>query len=86
MKEPWQCLSCFKALKQMLLINLWMDKLSSASQSHTEHGMMDGTTLLYTKMILRGEQPQAQVVVGDADPDEDNNNGPKPGPKAVTAT
>jgi hypothetical protein len=35
-----------------------MDKLSSASRAHTELGMMDGTTLSYTEMILRGEQPQ----------------------------
>ena|SRR5882762_9684332 len=30
-KEPWQHSSHFKALKQMLLTNSWMDKFSSAS-------------------------------------------------------
>jgi hypothetical protein len=69
------------ALKQMLLTNSQMDKLSSASRANTELGMMDGTTSSYTKMILRGEQPQAWAAVGDADHD----NGPKPGLKALSS-
>ena len=41
---------------------------------------MDGTMSSYTKMILRGEQPQA----ADAD-DEDDDNGPEAGPKALSS-
>jgi hypothetical protein len=83
-KEPWRRSSRFKALKQMLLTNLRMDKLSSASRAHTELGMMDGTTSSYTEMILRGEQPQARAA-GDVDDDEDDDNGPEPGPKALSS-
>jgi hypothetical protein len=75
-KEPWQRSSHFKALNQMLLTNSRMDKLSTASRAHTELSMMDGTMSSYTKMILRGEQPQAQAAVGDADNDGNNDNGP----------
>ena len=82
-KEPWWRLSHFRALKQMLLTNSWMDKLSSASRAHTELGMMDGTTSSYTEMILRGEQPQVRATAEDADNDEDDDNGPEPGPKAL---
>jgi hypothetical protein len=84
-KEPWRRSSCFKALKQMLLTNSRMDKLSSASRAHTELSMMDGTTSSYTEMILRGEQPQARAAVGDADNDEDDDSGPEAGPKALSS-
>ena len=60
-----------------------MDKLSSALQAHTELSMMDGTTLSYTKMILKGEQPQVWAAAGDADNGEDNDNSPEPGLKAL---
>jgi hypothetical protein len=60
-----------------------MDKLSSALRAHTELGMMDGTMLSYTKMILKGEQPQVWAVAGDADNGEDDDNGPEPGLKAL---
>ena len=85
MKEPWRRSSRFKALKQMLLTNSRMDKLSSASRAHTELGMMDGTTSSYTEMILRGEQPQVRAAAADAYNDEDNDNSPEPGPKALSS-
>jgi hypothetical protein len=56
--------------------NSRMDKLSTASRAHTELSMMDGTMSSYTKMILRGEQPQAQAAVGDADNDGNDDNSP----------
>jgi hypothetical protein len=55
--------------------------LSLVSPYRTWHG---GTTLSYTEMILKGEQPQVWAVVGDADNGEDDDNGPEPGPKAVS--
>jgi len=78
-KEPWRRSSRFKALKQMLLTNSRMEKLSLASRAHTELGMMDGTMSSYTEMILRGEQPQVRAAAGDADNDEDDDNGPEAG-------
>ena len=47
--------------------------------------MMDGTMSSYTEMILRGEQPQSWVAVGDADNDEDDDNGPEAGLKALSS-
>ena len=43
--------------------------------------MMDGTMLSYTEMSLRGEQPQVQAAMVDADDD----NGLEPGPKALSS-
>ncbi|KAH9979150.1 hypothetical protein BJV74DRAFT_900472 [Russula compacta] len=78
-KEPWRRSSRFKALKQMLVTISQMDKLSTASRAHTELGMMDGTTSLYTAMIQRGEKPQPRTAAADEEEDDDDN-GPVPGP------
>jgi hypothetical protein len=53
-KEPWRRSSRFKALAQMLLTNSRMDKLAAARQEFRKLGMMDGTTVGYTAMILGG--------------------------------
>ena len=41
------------------------------------------TTLSYTELILKGEQPQVWAAAGHADNGEDGDNSPKPGPKAL---
>jgi len=85
-KQPWRRSSRFKALKQMLVTISRLDKLSAASRAHTEHGMMDGTTLSYTAMIQRGEQPQPRTMaVNRDDDDDDDDDGPEPGPKSLSS-
>ena len=83
-KEPWRRSNRFKALKQMLLTISRIDKLSAASQIHTEMGRMDGSTSSYAAMIQRGEQPQSRNVAVNNEEDDDDN-GPAPGPKSLSS-
>ena len=83
-KEPWRCLSHFKALVQMLQTICQLEKLAAAHHAHTELGMMDGMTTSYTAMILRGEQLQPRVPAA-VDKDEDDDNGPVSGPKSLSS-
>ena len=51
-KELWQRSSCFEALEQMLLTNQRVDKLATAPVDFTNHGMLQGTCLLWTLIQL----------------------------------
>ena len=85
-KDPWRRSSRFMALQQMLLTISRMDKLSAASQTRAELGLMNGSTASYTAMILRGERPQPHTVAaGIGDDGEDDNGGPAPGPKSLSS-
>ena len=44
-KEPWQCSNRFNTLRQMLVTNQCLDKLTAAQRSFTERGMLDGPLL-----------------------------------------
>ena len=81
-KEPWRCSSRYKALKQMLVTNMWLDKLASAGCVFSRFGMMEGTASSYTAMVLRGEAPQPRAMEGESDDDDD---GPVAGPKSLSS-
>ncbi|KAH9979673.1 hypothetical protein BJV74DRAFT_879404 [Russula compacta] len=72
-KEPWRHSSRYKALKQMLVMNIRLDKLASAGHVFAQFGMMEGTASSYTAMILRGESPQPREI---EDKDDNEDDGP----------
>ena len=45
-KEPWQRLSRWNALGQMITTNAHLDKLAAAWADFTSHGMLEGSCLL----------------------------------------
>ena len=55
-KKPWHCSSQYHVLLQMLTIDEWQDKLAAWSV-FVQEGMMQGTTLAYTAMVLQGKCP-----------------------------
>ncbi|KAH9986224.1 hypothetical protein BJV77DRAFT_1061839 [Russula vinacea] len=82
-KEPWRRSSQYKALAQMLETNSRLDKITSARQVFYPLGMLEGTTLSYAAMILRGEAPQPRATANHNGDNEDDDHGPARGPKAV---
>ena len=52
MKELWQRSSCFEALEQMLLPNQRFNKLVAARVDFADHGMLQGTCLLWILIQL----------------------------------
>ncbi|KAJ6620508.1 hypothetical protein B0H10DRAFT_1946053 [Mycena sp. CBHHK59/15] len=78
-KEPWQRSSWYKVLAQMPVILNHLNKLAAATHKFTTHGIMIGTTLLYTARVLTGEQPQVLAAAAEAaaasQDDNDNDNG-----------
>ena len=81
-KRPWRRSSRYHALHQMLLINERSDKLTAARSRFAERGMMQGTTLSYTAMLLRGEEPQPFAIT--VDPGRDDH-GAVSGPKVMSS-
>ena len=51
-KEPWQRSSHFEALEQMLLTNQRLNKLAAARVDFADHGMLQGTCLLWILIQL----------------------------------
>ena len=49
----------------MLTINKGQDKLSAAQSIFTQAGMMQGTTLVYTAMVLQGNCPPPLPIIED---------------------
>ncbi|KAH9963354.1 hypothetical protein BGW80DRAFT_1438604 [Lactifluus volemus] len=87
-KEPWRRSNRFRALAQMLRTNCRLDKLLATHQVFTRLGIMDGTTLSYQAMLLRGEQPEPRMqtpMLSDNNMDNDDY-GPVPGPKSLSST
>jgi hypothetical protein len=82
-KEPWRRSNRYDAVKQMLLTNSRIDKLSAAFQTYAELGMMDGTTSSFTAAIQRGEKPRPRTATEASE--EDDDNGPSPGPKCLSS-
>ena len=81
-KEPWRRSSRFKALKQMLTTNQRLDKMAAAREVFIQKGMMVGTTLSYTAMILDGGEPEAREEIEEDDEDE---YGAVSGPRVVSS-
>lgn len=82
-KKPWRRSNRYHALKQMLCTNRRTDKMHAARREFASKGMMEGTTLSYTAMVLRGEEPQpppALVPEGDRD-----DHGAATGPKVMSS-
>src|ERR1700733_14912259 len=46
-KEPWRRSSRYKALKQILQVLVWLDKITALRRLFTSHGMLRGTTAEY---------------------------------------
>jgi hypothetical protein len=44
-KQPWRCLSHYKALSQMLLSNVWLDKIAACRADFVSCGMLDDVSL-----------------------------------------
>lgn len=64
----------------MLVTIVRLDKLAAARAIFRDRGMMQGTTLTYTAMILRGEVPRPLVIPEDLLNTKDDHgavNGPK---------
>jgi hypothetical protein len=66
----------------MLLTNVRLDKLAAAHSNFTVKGMMQGTALLYTAMLLCGEQPHPLAIVKEEDHDD---HGAIIGPKMLSS-
>ncbi|KZP19656.1 hypothetical protein FIBSPDRAFT_911331 [Athelia psychrophila] len=81
-KKPWRRSNRYRALKQMLCTNRRSDKMCAARRHFASKGMMEGTTLSYTAMMLRGEEPQPPPVVPDGEADD---HGAATGPKVVSS-
>lgn len=81
-KKPWQQLNHYRALKQMLCTNCRSDKMYAARQHFASKGMMDWTTLSYTVMVLRGEEPQPPPAVPEGETDD---HGAAIGPKVMSS-
>lgn len=81
-KKPWRRSSHYRALHQMLLTNVRLDKLAAARSNFTAKGMMQGTALSYTAMLLRGERPHPLAVVKEEDRDD---HGAIIGPKMLSS-
>lgn len=64
-KRPWRRSSRYNAMHQMLTSISRSDKLAAARLIFRERGMMQGTTLSYTAMLLRGEIPQPLIAYDD---------------------
>lgn len=81
-KKPWRRSNRYRALKQMLCTNRRSDKMRAARRHFASKGMMEGTTLSYTAMVLRGEEPQPPLVVPEGETDD---HGAATGPKVVSS-
>jgi hypothetical protein len=84
-KEPWRCSSRHNALGQILQSNTRTDKLAAARQEFTKLGMLDGSTLEYTAMILKGGKPVPRASAPGVTDSENDDNGPAPGPKSLSS-
>ena len=71
-KKPWCHSSRYRALLQMLTINEWQDKLAAARSVFKHKGMMLGTTLAYTAMVLRGDHPPPLPTIEEDDQHDDH--------------
>ena len=80
-KEPWRRSSRYKALSQMLRTNRRIDKMTAARYAFEEKGMLAGTTLSYTAMILDGGEPEPPPEIGD---DEEDDYGAVTGPRVMS--
>lgn len=81
-KKPWRRSSRYRALYQMLVTIVRLDKLAAARLIFRDRGMMQGTTVTYTAMILRGEIPlsRSSIIPEDLHNAKDDHgavNGPK---------
>ncbi|EIW77185.1 hypothetical protein CONPUDRAFT_157446 [Coniophora puteana RWD-64-598 SS2] len=85
-KKPWRRSSRFKALHQMLLILVRLDKLHAARRSFEERGMMFGTTSGYQRLLLSGNTPLPPTVRLNASVDaEEEDHAPSTGPKVLSS-
>lgn len=71
-KKPWRRSSRYRALLQMLTINERQDKLAAARSVFSQEGMMQGTTLAYTAMVLRGDCPPPLPTIEEDDQQDDH--------------
>ena len=51
-KKPWRCSNRYNMIKQMLLTNQWLDKLSASCAHFTMNGMLQGNCLSETLAML----------------------------------
>ncbi|KAG5633454.1 hypothetical protein H0H81_007684, partial [Sphagnurus paluster] len=86
-KEPWRRSNRYHALIQMLRTISRLDKLAAARRQFTQWGMMVGSTVSYTAMLLAGRAPQPLTVTTDAqhNEDEDDDLGPVSGPQVLSS-
>ncbi|KAF7372792.1 hypothetical protein MSAN_00485000 [Mycena sanguinolenta] len=85
-KEPWRRSSRYKALSQMLLTLVRLDKLATLRAVLTLRGMLTGTTTSYTARVLAGEQPQMEAAAAAAAlaDDEEDDDGIVHGPRSLS--
>lgn len=81
-KKPWRRSSRFDALPQMLLTNTRLDKLTAAKSVFTHRGMMQGSTLAYTILSLRGELPPPLPTIIE---EERDDHGAVTGPRVMNS-
>ncbi|KAI0309694.1 hypothetical protein OF83DRAFT_1088887 [Amylostereum chailletii] len=53
-KEPWHRSNHYKALRQMLLTNQWIDKMAAAQVDFKERGMLSGSLIEWVLELLEG--------------------------------
>jgi hypothetical protein len=76
----------YKALSQMLLTLMRLDKLAALKAVLTLRGMLTGTTTSYTARVLAGEQPQIEAAAAAAAlaDDEEDDDGTVHVPKSLS--
>lgn len=81
-KEPWRRSSRYNALSQMLRTNRRIDKMTAARYLFEEKGMLAGTALSYTAMILDGGEPEPPPEI---DEDDEDDYGAVTGPRVMSS-
>ena len=71
-KNPWCHSSHYHALLQILTINEQQDKLAAAHSVFKHKGMMQGSTLAYTAMVLWGDHSPPLPTIEDDDQHDDH--------------
>lgn len=80
-KKPWRRSSRYRALYQMLLTNLRIDKLEATQAIFAEKGMLQSSATTYMAMMLRGEHPCLPTIIDNGDQDD---HGAVIGPKVLS--
>ena len=61
-KSPWGRSNCFKAIAQIVVTLLWLQKMAAAHQRFASQGMLEGTTPSYMAGVMDTKDPQEDLT------------------------